>query len=193
MELVMNNLPELNEIKSLRKSLNISQKELGKILKIPQSTVSRIENETMDPPYSKFKKIYEFLEKERRKREQTENIASDIMTKQIYSINSNSTMKDAMEIMNKYSISQIPIIGNNGQNLGSITSKKIQKLIIENPELININVMNFKELPFPEVEKTWSVKDISNLLVKYSAVLVKEFDEYLGIITDSNFLKLTLR
>jgi predicted transcriptional regulator len=193
MELVMNNLPELNEIKSLRKSLNISQKDLGKILKIPQSTVSRIENETMDPPYSKFKKIYEFLEKERRKREQTENIASDIMTKQIYSINSNSTMKDAMEIMNKYSISQIPIIGNNGQNLGSITSKKIQKLIIEIPELININVMNFKELPFPEVEKTWSVKDISNLLVKYSAVLVKEFDEYLGIITDSNFLKLTLR
>lgn len=189
----MKKLPEFKEIKNLRKSLNLSQKELGQILKIPQSTISRIENETMDPPYSKFKKIYEFLEKERRKREQTENIAADIMTKQIYSIDSNSTMKDAMQIMNKYSISQIPIIENNGQNLGSITSKKIQKLIIDNPELINTNVLNFKELPFPEVEKTWNVKDISNLLVNYSAVLVKEFDEYLGIITDSNFLKLTLR
>ena len=58
----------------------------------------------MDHPYSKFKKIYEFLENERRKREQTENVAADIMTKQIYSIDSNSTMKDAMKIMNKYSI-----------------------------------------------------------------------------------------
>ncbi|MBY9003548.1 MAG: CBS domain-containing protein [Candidatus Lokiarchaeota archaeon] len=186
-------LPDLLNIKTLRKSLNISQKELGQILEIPQSTISRIENETMDPPYSKFKKIYEFLVNERRKREQTENVAADIMTKQIYSIDSNSTMKDAMKIMNKYSISQIPILEDNGQNLGSITSKKIQKLIIDNPALINTNVMNFKELPFPEVEKTWNVKDISNLLVNYSAVLVKEFDEYLGIITDSNFLKLTLR
>ena len=85
------------------------------------------------------------------------------------------------------------LLENNGQNLGSITSKKIQELIIKNPELINTNVLNFKELPFPEVEKTWNVKDISNLLMNYSAVLVKEFDEYLGIITDSNFLKLTLR
>ena len=185
-------IPDLQNIKHLRKSLDISQKELGQILEIPQSTISRIENETMDPPYSKFKKIYEFLENERRIREQTENVAADIMTKQIYSIDSKSTMKDAMEIMNKYSISQIPILEKNGQNLGSITSKKIQKLIIDNPELINTNVLNFKELPFPEVEKTWNVKDISNLLVNYSAVLVKEFDEYLGIITDSNFLKLTV-
>ncbi|MHA1670824.1 MAG: CBS domain-containing protein [Promethearchaeota archaeon] len=186
-------IPDLQNIKYLRKSLNFSQKELGQLLDIPQSTISRIENETMDPPYSKFKIIYNFLEDERRKREQTENIVADIMTKRIYSIDSNSTMKNAMEIMNKYSISQIPILENNGQNLGSITSKKIQKLIIDNPELINTNVLNFKELPFPEVEKTWNVKDISNLLVNYPAVLVKEFDEYLGIITDSNFLKLTLR
>ena len=186
-------LPELIDIKNLRKSLNISQKELGIILNIPQSTISRIENQTMDPPYSKFKMIYEFLENERRKREQTEHTAEDIMTKEIYSIDSSSTIKDAMEIMNKHSISQLPIIEKNGQNLGSLTSKKIQKLIIDNPELINTNVLNFKELPFPEIEKTWNVKDISKLLVKYPAVLIKEFDTYLGIITDSNFLKLTLR
>jgi len=50
-------LPELSEIRTLRKSLDISQKELGDKLLIPQSTVSRIENGTMDPPYSKVKKI----------------------------------------------------------------------------------------------------------------------------------------
>ena len=54
-------LPDSSEIRNLRKSLNISQKELGEILSISQSTISRIENGTMDPPYSKFKVIYEFL------------------------------------------------------------------------------------------------------------------------------------
>jgi predicted transcriptional regulator len=186
-------LPDLTDIKAMRKSLNISQKELGEKLNIPQSTISRIENGTIDPPYSKMKKIYEFLEDERKKRKQTETIAADIMTKEIYSINSKSTMREAMEKMNRYNISQLPIIEQNGQNFGSLTSKRIQKLIIDNPELINVNVMNFKELPFPEVDKSWNVKDISNLLVKYPAVLVKEYDKYLGIITDSNFLKLSIR
>jgi len=183
-------LPELADVKIIRKSLNISQKELGKLLDIPQSTISRIENGTMDPPYSKFKKIYEYLQHYRMEIEETERTAADIMTKNVYSVNSKSTIKDAIEIMNDFSISQVPIIEEEGQNLGSITAKKIQKLIIDNPELVYTSVIKFKELPFPEVDKTWNVKDISNLLVKYPAILVKEYDKFLGIITDSNFLNL---
>jgi predicted transcriptional regulator len=183
-------LPELVDIKTIRKSLNISQKELGRLLGIPQSTISRIENGTMDPPYSKFKKIFEYLQHHRMEIEETEKTAADIMTKKIYSVNSRSTIKDAIEKMNDFSISQLPIIDEEGQNLGSITAKKIQKLVIDNPELIHTNVIKFKELPFPEVDKSWNVKDISNLLVKYPAILVKEYDKFLGIITDSNFLNL---
>ena len=84
----------------------------------------------------------------------------------------------------------IPIL-ENGQNLGSITAKKIQKTIIDNPNLINAKVDIIKELPFPEIEKDWDVKDISNLLTNYSAVLVKEYSEYIGIITDADLLKFT--
>ncbi|GAI92067.1 unnamed protein product, partial [marine sediment metagenome] len=53
-------VPNLSRIKYLRKKLNISQKELGEKLDISQSTISRIENGDMDPPYSKAKKIIEF-------------------------------------------------------------------------------------------------------------------------------------
>ncbi|MFX1494494.1 MAG: hypothetical protein ACFFBZ_09460, partial [Promethearchaeota archaeon] len=77
--------------------------------------------------------------------------------------------------------------------LGSITSKKIQKEITDKPEIINADIFLIKELPFPEVEVDWDAKDISNLLVNYPAVLVKKSDSYIGIITDSNFLKLTTR
>ncbi|MFX0175065.1 MAG: CBS domain-containing protein [Candidatus Hodarchaeota archaeon] len=176
----------------MRKSLNISQEDLGKQLGIPQSTISRIENGTMDPPYSKFKLIFEFLENLSMKRKKSETTAADIMTDKIRSIKSDSKVKETIDIMSEFSISQLPIIENN-QNLGSVTSKKIQKLITDNPDIINLDVMKIKELPFPEVEKNWNVKDISNLLVNYPAVLVKEFDKYIGIITDSDFLKLSSR
>ncbi|MHA2290008.1 MAG: CBS domain-containing protein [Promethearchaeota archaeon] len=183
-------LPDYTQIKNLRKSLNISQKELGEELKLSQSTISRIENGTMDPPYSKFKMIYEFLENEKRSRKRSKKHAIDILTPEIISIKPNSTVKDAVELMTKFNISQIPILENN-QNFGSITSKKIQKYITDDPVILNLKITDIKELPFPEVEKNWNVKDISSLLINYPAVLVKDDKNFIGIITDSNFLNLT--
>jgi len=183
-------LPDFSVIRYLRKSLNISQKELGEKLGIPQSTISRIENGTMDPPYSKFKKIFEFLEFQSRNKKQAEMTAKEIMTTKIISIKPNSNIKEAIELMYQNGISQLPIM-QNGQNLGSITSKKIQKEITDNPEIIKADIVLIKELPFPEVNVNWDAKAISNLLVNYAAVLVKKNDQYIGIITDSDFLKLT--
>ena len=185
-------LPDVNEIKNLRKKLNINQKELGEKLRIPQSTISRIENGMIDPPYSKFKIIYEFLQNDKIKRESlgAKTSAEHIMSKNLLSINSKSSIKDAINLMNEYSISQVPII-ENGQNMGSLTSKKIQKFITDNPEIINADVSTIRELNFPEIEKNWNVKEISNLLINYPAVLVRNRNKYIGIITDSDLLKLT--
>ncbi|MFW9998946.1 MAG: CBS domain-containing protein [Candidatus Hodarchaeota archaeon] len=182
-------LPSLTDIKRLRKKLDINQKDLGNILNIPQSTISRIESGTIDPPYSKYKKIYEYLENERKIREKSKRHAVDIMVPNIISIERSSTIRNAIDLMNKHEISQLPIIENN-QNLGSITSKKIQKYITDNPQIINMDISLIKELPFPEIDKNWNVKDISDLLLKYPAVLVRENNEYIGIITDSDLLRL---
>lgn len=187
----MKNLPPLNEIKHLRKKLNISQRELADELKLAQSTISRIESGTIDPPYTRFKIIYEYLENERNKRKKSKRYAKDIMTRDIKLIKPSSTIRDAVELMNVHGISQLPIIDHK-QNFGSITSKKIQKSITDNPQILNADVSLIKELPFPEVDESWNVKDISELLVRYSAVLVKdERHNFVGIITDADFLKLT--
>ncbi|MEE9378801.1 MAG: CBS domain-containing protein [Candidatus Lokiarchaeia archaeon] len=182
-------LPSLSDIKRLRKKLNISQKTLGEKLKLSQSIISRIESGAVDPPYSKLKRIYEYLENERKIREKSKKHADDIMTRDLHSIMLNSTIRDAVDLMNKYEISQLPIIENN-LNLGSITSKKIQKSITDNPQIISMDVSLIKELPFPEIDKKWSVKDISDLLLQYPAVLVRENNDYIGIITDSDLLKI---
>lgn len=182
------NLPDPKTIKVMREKLKISQKELDEETGIPQSTISRIESEKIDPPYSKFKRIYEYLAKENEKRKEAKIRAENIMSRKVYKIDSKSKIKDAIELMNKYKISQIPIL-EGSKNLGSLTSKKIQKHITDNPDLMNLKVLDLKELPFPEVEKTWRVKDISNLLITYPAVLVKEHNNYVGIITDADVLK----
>ncbi len=186
----MKNLPPLSEIKSLRKKLNISQKDLALELNLTQSTISRIESGLIDPPYTKFKMIYEHLEEEKSKRKKSKRYAKDIMTLDIKYIKPDSSIREAVELMNELGISQLPIIENK-HNYGSLTSKKIQKYITDNPQIISMDVSLIKELPFPEIDKNWNVKDISDLLLKYSAVLVKENNEYIGIITDSDLLRLS--
>jgi predicted transcriptional regulator len=113
------------------------------------------------------------------------------LTPDIKKITPHSSIREAVELMTTHGISQLPIIENK-QNFGSITSKKIQKSITDNPQILNADVSLIKELPFPEVDKNWNVKDISDLLIRYSAVLVKDDQHnFVGIITDADFLKLT--
>ena len=183
-------LPDLKELKYLRRKLDVTQKELSDAIGIPQATISRIESGKGNPTYSTVKKIFEYLEHKRLSLENTEVKAEDIMTKNIISITSKSKIKAVVELMNKHSLSQIPIIDGE-QNLGSITAKKIQKIITDSHDMINSEIDLIKELPFPEVEKNWDIKDISNLLSNYNAVLVKEFGNYIGIITDADLLKYT--
>ncbi|MHA2181806.1 MAG: CBS domain-containing protein [Promethearchaeota archaeon] len=187
----MQKFPALSEIKPLRKKLDISQKDLADEMKLTQSTISRIESGTVDPPYSKVKNIFEYLESERISREESEKHAKDIMTRKIISIKPTSSIRDAVELMSDHGYSQLPLLEKN-DNYGSITSKKIQKIITDNSTMLGAEVSLIKELPFPEVDENWNVKDISDLLVKYSAVLVKnETHNIVGIITDADFLKLS--
>lgn len=185
----MDALPAISQIKRLRKALNITQKKLAKEIGLTQSTISRIENGTMDPPYTKFKLIYEFLESERIAKNKSKKHAADIMTTEIISIPPQSTVKNAVDLMTKHNISQIPILENN-QNLGSVTAKKIQKYITDDPVILKLKVSDISELPFPEVEKNWDIHDISNLLISYPGVLVKDKKQFVGIITAANFLKI---
>jgi len=183
-------LPDLKEIKYLRRKLDVTQEELHKALGIPQATISRIESGKANPTYSTVKKVFEYLEHKRLRIENTEVKAKDIMTKNIISIQSTSKIKAVVELMNKHGLSQIPILDGD-QNLGSITAKKIQKIITDNHEMINSEIDLIKELPFPVIEKDWDIKDVSNLLSNFSAVLVKDLGKHIGIITDADLLKFT--
>ena len=181
-------LPKVIEIRTFRKNLNLSQHDLAEKCGLTQSTISRIEAGKVDPPYSKVKSIFDFLEHEKARRKSSTKKITEIMSKDIISIAPKNTIKDAIVLMSKYNISQLPILEGN-RNFGSISAKKAQQLIVENPTLKSVEIIEFKELPFPEVNEKWNLKDVSDMLSKYPAILVKKYDKYIGIITDADCLR----
>jgi predicted transcriptional regulator len=182
----MLNLPDLTKIRKIRRNLEINQKDIERDLNIPQATISRIESGKGNPSYLTVKRISDYLDSKRMELEGKK--AEDIMTRNMITIDSQSTIKEAVNLMYNYKLSQLPIIEDD-QNLGSITAKKLQKIITDNHELINTKIELIKENSFPEVNMDWDIKKISNMLASYPAVLVKDKNEYVGIITDADLLK----
>ena len=78
----------LNQIKKIRKKLEISQVELARMTGIPQQTISRIERGIGDSSFSKVIKIFNILFTEKQKRDRnTEKIPDfDIIADKILNL-----------------------------------------------------------------------------------------------------------
>ena len=172
---------ELAEIKKIRKTLGLTQTELAKRADVSQSLIAKIESEKIDPTFTKTKKIFETLNDLENKEEIK---ADELMNKKIVSVNPSTDIKDSINKMKRFGISQMPVIeGNNVIGLVSEStlldalmnkkSKKIEDIMEETP---------------PMVSKTASIKVISNLLRHYPTVLVTESGKLVGLITKADLL-----
>ena len=98
---------ELEEIKKIRKKLEMTQTELANRAGVSQSLIAKIESGRIDPTYTKAKKIFSALS-ELEKKEEIK--AEQIMTSRIISISPDMSIKDAISKMKKFNISQLPVI-----------------------------------------------------------------------------------
>ncbi|GIW23147.1 MAG: cystathionine beta-synthase [Candidatus Sericytochromatia bacterium] len=107
---------------------------------------------------------------------------------QLILINKNEKISKALELMKKYDISQLPVIEEN-KSIGTIKENETLNKILEDLNLINEDVSKLMSETLPEVE---SLDEVSNLINKFNknnpAILVKENDKYIGIITKMDLI-----
>jgi len=98
-------------------------------------------------------------------------------------IKPDTTATDAMGIMRKYEISQLPVVDDTNV-LGVITEGPIIDLLISKKELDHIRASEIMDEPLPVVELSTSVERISALLASGNhAVMVRLGEWNYGIIT----------
>jgi len=97
-------------------------------------------------------------------------------------------VKDAIALMSQKSVSQIPVM-ENGQVVGSITDSKLLSKIIQNPELKDASVAEVMEdsMKFVALDSTLDV--LSSMLDKEKAVLVRDEDHMIHIVTKHDILE----
>jgi predicted transcriptional regulator len=180
-------LPELTEIKQLRKQLGFTQSQLAAETGISQSLVTKIESGNLVPAYDKAKRIFDYLESAHRK---TELTAKEIMVREVVSIKPEAKVRDAVRLMGKKGISQLPVIAN-GKVLGSITEKIIIEKLHNSKNSEKAKELRAEEImedSLPIILENTPFRGISNLLEYNNGLLVAHKGKIAGIITKADVL-----
>ncbi len=185
----MYNLPDFEGLKNYRKKIGMTQAELARRAGVSQSLIARIEAGDIDPRLSTVKKILDVLKTDISG--DTVKVG-DVMKTPVVHVKADDTIGDASKLMEKHSISQLPVL-ENGIQVGSVSERSIVKEMARETDVTKLSAKNVKEIMssgFPTVSRDTDIKSISNLVENNPAVLVVDGGRAVGIITKADVLKL---
>ena len=100
------------------------------------------------------------------------------------------TVGAAVQMMKKFSISQLPVTNENETFVGSLTDTALFGMIMENHELKQKLVADVMSNSFPFVDAKASLEEVSRLITKdNAAVLVKDLMNQVHIITKQDLIE----
>ncbi|MCS5491841.1 cystathionine beta-synthase [Algoriphagus limi] len=119
--------------------------------------------------------------------------AKDIIAKRpldysLISVKPSDSVKDAIALMNKTSVSQIPVLDRD-EVVGSVTDTKLLSKIIENPVLKDAHVSDVMESSMTFVAGDSTLDVLSSMIEKEKAVLVRDDLGKIHIITKHDILE----
>jgi cystathionine beta-synthase len=104
-------------------------------------------------------------------------------------VNKNSKVSEAILILNKQGIDQVPVT-ENGHFVGSISSSSLLEKFIEDPKLQSKQVGEVMDKPMIFVAPDSTLDVLSSLVNKENkAVLIRDENENVHIITQHDILK----
>lgn len=98
--------------------------------------------------------------------------------------NENDLIADVCNVLNKYGISQIPIVNDKHEFVGSISDNQLFSCLLNQDNLKSNKISSIMQAPFPMVSANASIEEVSKLITKEnSAVLVTDMGGNTHIIT----------
>ncbi len=179
-------IPTSGEIREKRIKAGMTQSAVAIQAGFSQSMIARIEAGTVDPRASTLRRIVAVLNES----ETSYPSADDIMTRPVISISPEESIKNTVDVMEKYGISQVPVI-KNGVPIGCVSESAIIGAM-EN-EMIHHSMKNtvtdIMEEGFPTVSPSEKIEPIVHSLQNHHAVLVMDKGKVVGVITKHDCIR----
>ena len=181
-------LPRLEYIKQARLRLGITQRKLASLTGISTSMINQIESGRCKPSYDTARKIFEVLNSIE---DQPSMHVGDICSKNLIYLSKSDSLHNAIELMHKHSVSQIPVF-DASKPIGLISEDGLVKYIVakEKHELKHMKVVDMMEPPPPIVDIMTPARALVPLVRFSKCVLVSKRGNMIGIVTVSDTLKM---
>jgi cystathionine beta-synthase len=107
-------------------------------------------------------------------------------------VQTHQKVKDAISLLHEHRVSQLPVVSSNDPAgvVGSVGERGLLKRAMDNPELMNAEIVDIMEAPFPAVSTTDPVREAVELLTgDRQALTVTENGQPVGIVTRADLLE----
>ncbi|MHA1301907.1 MAG: CBS domain-containing protein [Candidatus Helarchaeota archaeon] len=116
--------------------------------------------------------------------------AINYASKEITKIEGEKFVREASRIMSNKGISQMPVIDEKGQRIGSIKEKTIlNKLLKKGQDVLNQKVVSIMEPKLPEMPISTTIDEAKMMLLEHDAILITDKDKIAGILTKIDIIK----
>jgi len=105
----------------------------------------------------------------------------------VLSVAPNVSVAEALAQMDKYSVTQMPVI-EEGKSVGSVRENRLLAKVLGDRDLLDAAVSQVMEPAFPVADVDATSAEVTRLLRRHPAVLVEEFGRITGIITRHDML-----
>ncbi len=178
-------LPELSEIKRLRKKHSITQSDLAKRSRVSQSLIAKIESGKIDPAFTNVRKVLDILYG---LNEQAEHKAEELMVKKITSCCSSDLVDVAIKNMRAQGISQLPVI-DGSIAVGLVTESNLLDILASGKRVSGIKVEEVMQEAPPIVSRKTPLRIIIDLLKYSPLILIADNGRFEGVITKADVLR----
>ena len=177
-------IPSPEELRRLRKKAGLSQRELARLAGVSQSLIAKIEKGEVNPRISTLIRILRVLDESRK-----EESVSKYMHTPVITVKPGTLVCDIVEIMDRYGISQVPVVNDENRPIGTVYETTIMKTLITHKNISHLRAIDIMEDPLPTVTENASIRTVMQLLIDYPAVLVVDRSGVKGIVTKIDVIK----
>lgn len=180
------------QLRRIRTRLGMTQASLGKAAGLSQSLIAKIESGQVDPSFSTVKSIAEAL---RGRIREGGKKASDVMSRPLISVQSNTPLSECIELMRRRGVSQLPVFSGS-QVAGSISEGHIVSLLSSgaDPQVsLGKAVSKYLEPGYPTVDARTPIEALYSLFNFVPAVLVTSGEKIEGIVTKIDMISAEMK
>jgi cystathionine beta-synthase len=107
----------------------------------------------------------------------------------LVSVKPASLLKDALDLMNTYELSALPVIDDSGKPVGSVRDNRLMARVLEDRNVLDESIAEVMEEPMPVLDAQADVREGIERLRQYPSLLVEDFGRVIGILSRHDVLR----